>query len=128
MESLLFRKGLSLCSTELRWRRGSSGSVLLCFCSLAISVGSPCPSGPGCIIVTSALQLTRRGREGTNGGCSHSLKSMSQKLPSHAQSQTLDHTSVRGRLGDIISILGLQAPCHTILLLEKGRADPEMLL
>jgi len=56
------------------------------------------------------------------------FKSIAQRLPSHARSQTLGHTSLQGRLGEIIFILGIRVPCHTVLLLRKGGADPEMLL
>ena len=56
------------------------------------------------------------------------FKSISQEWPSRARCQTLGHASLQERLGEIIFILGIRAPCHTGLLLRKHRADPEMLL
>lgn len=116
-----------MCSPELiRWRLGFSGSRLLFFCSLAILVVSPYPCGLRWLIITSALKLIGKERKSKCWAYPFPLRAYHGNCTRHVCSQTVGHTQLQGRLGNVILILRSQFPSLMLLLLKKERAGTQM--
>lgn len=118
-----------MCSPVLiRWRHGFSGSKLLLFCSLAISVVSPCLYGPKWLIITSALQLRgKRTEKGKWWVYPFSLRAYHRYCTPRVCSQTFSHIKLQGRLRSDVFIPGSQVPSQILLLWKKKRAGTQIL-
>lgn len=75
----------------------------------------PCSCGPRWLITTSVLQLPGVVEERANYGCSHCLRTYLWNCTRHVGSQAIGHTSLQGRLGNVIFILGSQVLSQIIL-------------